>query len=270
MKAWFSVVVEARAPEGTGRSAIGDVASNKLMDLLAEHDSVVASADGWWQAAIGVESDSAIQAAGQGVALIEAMAGRAGMPGWPVIRVEAAREEVFEEDNAAGALPDIVSVPEAAEILGVSPQRVHELAGGAGFPRPVYDLKVGRLWLRDAIETYGASRNRKPGRPGRGALMRQRVIGALIDSGITVADVRVFMAEDGDGDVVVQFARRGSHAMRRRIAATTVATLRAAGLGVVADVFLIPGDSAIELDIEEYLAEGHAASVSELPEITPG
>jgi len=56
------------------------------------------------------------------------MAVKAGMPSWPSVRGEATRQDVLDEDNARPTLPELVSAPEAAEILGVSPQRVHEFA----------------------------------------------------------------------------------------------------------------------------------------------
>ena len=53
----------------------------------------------------------------------------------------------------------------AAEILGVSPQRVRELAvTNPAFPEPMYELRTGKLWLRDALDIF-ARRDRKPGRP---------------------------------------------------------------------------------------------------------
>ena len=75
---------------------------------------------------------------------------------------------MLAKDNAGAALPEIVSAPEAAEILMVSPQRVHGFAAGLGSPKPVYEFTVGKLWLREAIVEYGNTRNRKPGRPRPG------------------------------------------------------------------------------------------------------
>jgi hypothetical protein len=48
----------------------------------------------------------------------------------------------------------------------VSAQRVHELAADhASFPEAVYELRTGKLWLRDAIITFGERWQRRPGRP---------------------------------------------------------------------------------------------------------
>jgi hypothetical protein len=60
----------------------------------------------------------------------------------------------------------MVSAPEAAEIMGVSAQRVHELAAAnLRFPEDAYELRTGKLWLRDAIITFGQRWERRPGRP---------------------------------------------------------------------------------------------------------
>lgn len=102
--------------------------------------------------------------------LIGAMAAKAGLPSWPALRTEAARHDLVDAENARPTLPELVAAPEAGEILGVSPQRVHELAGGrAGFPEPVYELRTGKLWLRAAIEAFAQRRDRKPGRPRKAA-----------------------------------------------------------------------------------------------------
>jgi predicted DNA-binding transcriptional regulator AlpA len=60
----------------------------------------------------------------------------------------------------------LVSVPEIAEMLGVSQQRAHQIINAYGdFPPPEADLAIGRVWLRSAIETWALSHPRRPGRP---------------------------------------------------------------------------------------------------------
>ena len=52
---WMSVHVQACAPEaGALRAVISDEAADKLMDLLADHDGVVVSGDGMWEATVSV------------------------------------------------------------------------------------------------------------------------------------------------------------------------------------------------------------------------
>ena len=163
---WFSVHLATRAPETHIGGTELDVAGDRLMDLLAAHDGVVSADAGAWSATVSVQAEQARSAADRGGALIEARSSEAGLPGWPVVRLEAVRHDVLEAGNERPTLPALVSAPEAAEILGVSAQRVHELAAAnPRFPEAAYDLRTGKLWLRDAIVAFGQRWERKPGRP---------------------------------------------------------------------------------------------------------
>ena len=74
---------------------------------------------------------------------------------------------MLDAANARPTLPELVSLlPEAAELLGVSPQRVREIsANHAGFPAPMCELATGKLWLEEAIDAFAQPWERKPGRP---------------------------------------------------------------------------------------------------------
>jgi hypothetical protein len=165
---WYSVYLETRAPAGTA-TATAENAGDALLDLLMDNSGTVSAGRNSWAARVSVLAFDAREAADTGIALIQRMAVKAGMPSWPSVRAEATRQDVLDEDNARPTLPQLVSVPEAAEILGVSPQRVHELASSPGFPEPMYELRTGRLWLQSAVSTYAERRQRKPGRPRKAA-----------------------------------------------------------------------------------------------------
>lgn len=165
---WFSIHLEVRAPAAAPRVLAEDAAADRLMDLLAGHDGVVSAGAGSWDATISVYAPGSGAAVLKGTEIIESGAAMAGMPQWPAVRIEAVLQDIVDEENARPTLPELVSAPEAAEILGVSPQRIHQIAtDNGGFPEPVYELRAGKLWLRAAVEAF-ASRERKPGRP-RGA-----------------------------------------------------------------------------------------------------
>jgi hypothetical protein len=140
-------------------------AADRLMALIEDHSGVVSTGRGSWTATVSVRDVSAQKAAISGATLIEQTAAQAGMPRWPAVRIETILQDVLDEDNATATLPELVTVPEAAVILGVSHQRVHELAASNAFPKPAYELRTGRLWLKNAIEAYAERRIRKPGRP---------------------------------------------------------------------------------------------------------
>jgi hypothetical protein len=165
----FNVRVETRAPR-----VIQDVtdknAADELMDLLEDYDGIVSSGPRSWAAVITIPAAGPREAAIAGEMLIEEMAAKAGMPEWPAVRVEAIRQDVLAEQLDRTLLPDLVSTPEAADILGVSPQRLHQIVGErSDFPAPAYELRTGKLWLRSAIQAFG-ERKRMPGRPRRAAV----------------------------------------------------------------------------------------------------
>lgn len=61
---------------------------------------------------------------------------------------------------------ELASGREAATILGISRQRVHQLATQHPlFPAPVAQLASGSIWLRADIEEFARVWTRKPGRP---------------------------------------------------------------------------------------------------------
>ena len=167
---WFSVHLETRAPGAAPHVVADDAAADRLMDLLAGYDGIVSASAGAWDATISIQVTGLRRAVVDGAELIESLAAKAGMPQWQAVRLEGARQDVLDAENARPTLPELVSGPEAAEILGVSPQRLHELAAGhAGFPEPMYELRAGKLWLRDAIEAFATRWERKPGRPRKPA-----------------------------------------------------------------------------------------------------
>jgi hypothetical protein len=102
---WFSVHLEARAPEGVAQIVNQD-AADRLMDLLVQHDGIVSSGAGQWGVTIGLEEPDPVRAAAVAAALVESLAAAAGLPDWPMVRVEAVRDDVLEEDNSGEAGAD--------------------------------------------------------------------------------------------------------------------------------------------------------------------
>ena len=47
-----------------------------------------------------------------------------------------------------------------AELLGVSKQRVQQLAAAGKLPEPTAELSIGRVWLRTDIETWARETGR--------------------------------------------------------------------------------------------------------------
>lgn len=64
--------------------------------------------------------------------------------------------------------PELLASTDVAEVLGVSRQRVHQLAADhPDFPAPYARLGSGPIWTRPAIDRFAATWTRKPGRPAK-------------------------------------------------------------------------------------------------------
>lgn len=62
--------------------------------------------------------------------------------------------------------PELLAATDVAELLGVTRQRVHQLASEhAQFPAPYVRLGSGPIWTRPAIDNFARIWTRKPGRP---------------------------------------------------------------------------------------------------------
>lgn len=90
---------------------------------------------------------------------------KAGLPRWPVVRVEALTDEELDHRLQTPMFPKLVGVAEVAEMLGVSKQRVSELGRQESFPRPIISLASGPIWAEPAVAQFIEHWDRRPGRP---------------------------------------------------------------------------------------------------------
>ena len=87
------------------------------------------------------------------------------MDGEPV-GVETVELDEYDRRADEPTIPEIVSSPEVAELLGVTRQRVHQLlTDNPRFPQPFMRVGSGPLWIADAIRKFDQQWERKPGRP---------------------------------------------------------------------------------------------------------
>jgi hypothetical protein len=106
-----------------------------------------------------------------GLAVAAAALHRHGIEVEAWVAGEAATTAEADRRLAEPPLPEIVSAVEAAQILGVSRQRVHQLvAEHPGFPPPLVRLGAGPIWLAPTIRAFAASWERRPGRPPSNAI----------------------------------------------------------------------------------------------------
>ena len=145
-----------------------------LLEVLAETPSVEGPV-GWGAGpTLGVvfivEAEDISAAASRGLAaFIDAVKRVAGD-----LDVGVRRFEVTEDDFEP---PSLLGATDVARLLGVSRQRVYQLAEQADFPRPVVTLARGRMWERGQVEAWARRRSRSGsaarmnprGAPGRKA-----------------------------------------------------------------------------------------------------
>lgn len=164
----YSVHLEARAPREAEPLANPEALVEGLADALAEHEGVGGATERSWEATVTVEATDAREAADVAASLVADLAEAASLPAWPLTRVEAVRGDVLDQEQASSNAPPLVSGPEAAELMGVARQRVHQLAAThPDFPAPLYELAAGKLWDRRAVKRFAQQWARRPGRPAK-------------------------------------------------------------------------------------------------------
>jgi hypothetical protein len=73
-------------------------------------------------------------------------------------------------DLVIEAVPAVVGVAEAAEIMGWDKRRVITYIDRGSFPEPITSLASGRIWLREDVEDYARRwRETHPSRKGASA-----------------------------------------------------------------------------------------------------
>lgn len=83
-----------------------------------------------------------------------------------IVELRVLPVEQYEQEAMRADFPPLASATDAAEILGVSRQRVHQLhASNTRFPAPVTRVGNGPLWTVSAIEHFDQIWDRRPGRP---------------------------------------------------------------------------------------------------------
>jgi excisionase family DNA binding protein len=108
------------------------------------HPALGGSPRGWQSAIISLPAASLMQATSTALALVEAAFGA------PALAVEVMTTAEFDARQGWSPMPDLVSVSEAAELLGVSRQRVLQRIEAKTLPA----TRVGRDWViaRSAVE----------------------------------------------------------------------------------------------------------------------
>lgn len=141
--------------EADAERILGGLASHRPVLVLAE---VV---DGSYRYAmtVHVEETTVRKAIASGLRLVE------GARIAPALAVEAQRQDDLVRQLERTTVPQLVGNADIADMLGVTRQRAAQLADVDGFPPAVMTIKAGPLRVRDQVEDWARTWNRKAGRP---------------------------------------------------------------------------------------------------------
>lgn len=166
MSVEYAVHVTIR-PDGASTVAQLDELEAVLSAHAVELDASVSTTNGGYVVAGWTRaSTSAVAGAAVEAAVVDA-ATRVGLHGRTVeLRIRTA--EQLEADLRRPTVPALLGASDVAALLGVSRQRVHQLAAShPDFPAPLVHLRMGPLWSEAAVEAFARSWTRTPGRRPR-------------------------------------------------------------------------------------------------------
>ncbi len=150
---------ESDAPHAAERFAPTDKRLVMFSRVLEHAYEGAASGDeSHWSARVTIRQDAAVRTAAQAATAAERYvrdaAGQVGLPDWPITQTDV--------------IPEMLGSKDAAALLGVSRQRLHELRSSGRFPVPAAELGNSPVWLRSALDDFIARWRRQPGpRPTR-------------------------------------------------------------------------------------------------------
>lgn len=143
----------------------------ELDDAAKEHDAAISRwADGpGYTLMMSVRADTVADAMTEGVRT----AHKLGVDPLAVVDLRIVTPERLEAETLRPDFPPLASAADAAEILGVSRQRVHQLAASnTRFPAPVARVATGPLWTVPAIEHFARIRGQRTNRRQEVATVR--------------------------------------------------------------------------------------------------
>ena len=166
MDTWtVRVVIATREP-------VTDDVLDWIADLGDEHDATVARHRNGVGVVMTFEVDhtGAVEAAVRARTLALNVV-NAATPADDVVDLRVCTPELYEAEALRPDTPDLLAAGDVGGVLGVSRQRVHQLASEhTRFPAPYLRLSSGPVWTRPAIEYFAAHWDRRPGRPARKAV----------------------------------------------------------------------------------------------------
>jgi hypothetical protein len=172
--------------DATGDSGeVLEDALEEFLDLLVDRGGAVnaSSAGDRYGANFSVAEpvQNAAEAVAVGYDVFTALAEKAGLPTWPVVRTDAMTSDEQDRDLERSTFPELIGVSEVADILGVTRQRASALAKSPGFPDPVAILASGPVWTRSSLSRFIDEWPRREGRPPKLSTLTRQLL-ARIDA----------------------------------------------------------------------------------------
>jgi predicted DNA-binding transcriptional regulator AlpA len=163
---WWSVFVKAQEEDPDGRVVTGE-RLEAFAERLSSHHGVVGGGADHYDAQLSLEGDDLAEVVAAALAVFGEARAAVGLPGWPYVELEAKTEALLDAELSEPPFPEVVGATEAARMLGVSRQRLYQLAEREDFPPPMVQLAAGPVWLTNSIRAFEGSWDRRPGRRAR-------------------------------------------------------------------------------------------------------
>jgi hypothetical protein len=141
-----------------GTSTLDDFAVEQIYKTLLGRSPVVAVADKRASISFSAEGKDARQATTDAARAVAGVFPILNVKWTSVLSTKIVTNALIDEEISS--LPRCVGVGEAAEILGVSKQRVVQLAKTPGFPDVAVQLRATPVWTEASIRTFAESRHR--------------------------------------------------------------------------------------------------------------
>ncbi len=155
----WSIEFEIRGIEPPNDDAVDD-----LVERLHDYAAVVAVFPDGYSVRMSTIADAPEAALASARSAVAAATRSVGVPIEPVVRAEVSAEDNLDAELRQPIMPTLVGVAEIAQRLGVSRQRVSELAGTDQFPEPIARLAAGPIWAEPTLLRFVEQWERRPGR----------------------------------------------------------------------------------------------------------
>ncbi|MEE1737024.1 helix-turn-helix domain-containing protein [Streptomyces sp. BE147] len=138
---------------------------SELFEALIEHaPGVGPGPNGNLSLRLMIQADSALKAASETVALADIALHKIGLSP-TLVGIEVVTEAELDRRQAEPSIPELASIAEAADILGVHKQQVDRLVGRGDLPA-AQTLEAGPIFAADTVRGFAQKRqSRRIGRP---------------------------------------------------------------------------------------------------------